>query len=168
MACTACPPLPRLSIPGSTEQPQSPLPPWIYPPAEFIAVDVVGYVALPAVGAQAIVVQFQVPTGMNGIIESYGNNFIGGGFNEGSGNVIWQIFRDQALSVPVKGYSNILASLGSPAAPTRHPSGFRVFENEFITLVVKNVAVVVAGQLSGGRFMGWYYPKDYEDPNTFV
>jgi len=152
--------------PGQGQPPY--LPPWIYPPVQFVPIDETKYVPLPAIGAQAAVVQFQVPHGNNGIINTYGNNFVGGGWTEGSGEIVWQIFRDQALTNAVKGYNNILASLGSPASPTRHPSGFRIFENEFITLVIKNVSVVVAGQLSGGRFAGWYYPKIYENPNIFV
>lgn len=142
------------------------LPPWIYPPAEFWPIDQIAYVGLPVQGANAIVVQFQVPSGHNGIILSYANNFIGGGFQEGTGNVTWQIARDGAV---VDGYDNILASLGSPAAPTRHPCGFRIFENQIITLTVFNAAapggIILDGQLSGGRLMGWHYPKEYEDPN---
>jgi hypothetical protein len=147
-------------IDGSTGTYQ--LPPWIYPPGEFWPIDQVNYVLLPAIGANAVVVSFTVPPGHNGIILEYANNFVGGGFSEGSGAVFWQITRDNAA---VDGYDNILASLGSPASPTRHPSGFRIFENQLIQLVVFNVSVVLAGQLSGGRLAGWYYPKMYEDQN---
>jgi hypothetical protein len=138
------------------------LPPWIYPPAEFWPIDQANYVGLPAIGANAIVVSFQVPPGHNGIITTYGNNFVGGGFQEGAGTIVWQIARDNAV---IDGYDNIVASLGSVSSPTRHPSGFRIFENQIITLVVTNVSIVVAGQLSGGRLMGYYYPKQYEDQN---
>jgi hypothetical protein len=138
------------------------LPPWIYPPGEFWPIDQLNYVALPAIGANAAVVSFTVPPGHNGIIRSYANNFVGGGWTEGSGSVTWQITRDQAA---VDGYDLILASLGSPANPVTHPSGFRIFENQLIQLVVFNISVVLAGQLSGGRLAGWYYPKMYEDQN---
>jgi hypothetical protein len=149
-----------LIVPGSgTYQ----LPPWIYPPGEFWPIDQGPfYVPLPAIGATAVVVSFQVPPGHNGIILAYGNNFVGGGWTEGSGAVTWQITRDQAA---IDGYDNIPGSLGSPAAPFRHPSGFRIFENQVIQLVVTNVSIVVSGQLIGGRFAGWYYPKMYEDQN---
>jgi hypothetical protein len=138
------------------------LPPWIYPPAEFWPIDQVNYVPLPAIGASTPVVSFQVPPGHNGIILLYGNNFVGGGWTEGSGTTVWQISRDNAA---IDGYDNIVASLGSPGNPVRHPSGFRIFENQVISLVVYNVAVVLAGQVSGGRLAGWYYPKEYEDQN---
>jgi hypothetical protein len=138
------------------------LPPWIYPPSEFEPIDLVNYIALPVIGATAVVITIQIPTGHNGIITNIANNYVGGGWSEGSGTVTWQIARDTA---PVDGYDLILASLGSPANPVRHPSGFRVFENQTIVLLVKNVSVVLAGQMSGGRLMGWYYPKEYESPN---
>ena len=41
--------------------------------------DVVNYVALPAIGAEANVISFQVPGGRNGIIRKVANNFVGGG-----------------------------------------------------------------------------------------
>ena len=138
------------------------LPPWIYPPAEFWPIDQSLYVPLPAIGANSTVVTFQVPPGQNGIVLLYGNNFVGGGFQEGTGSVVWQITRDNAA---IDGYDNILDSLGSVASPTRHPSGFRIFENQVISLVVFNVSVVVSGQVIGGRLAGWYYPKEYEDQN---
>jgi hypothetical protein len=138
------------------------LPPWIYPPPEFWPIDQIAYVAVPAIGAQATIVSFQVPPGQNGIILSYGNDFVGGGWVEGTGAILWQITRDNAA---VDGYDAIPASLGSPSSPTRHPSGFRIFENQIVALVVKNISVVVAGQQSGGRLAGFYYPKMYEDQN---
>lgn len=139
------------------------LPPWIYPPAEFQPIETGPvYINLPAIGVTTNIISIQIPTGNNGIIANVGNNFVGGGWTEGGGAVTWQIARDGA---PVDGYDLILGSLGSPSNPTRHPSGFRVFENQVVTLSVSNVSVVLAGQLSGGRFMGWYYPIAYEDPN---
>lgn len=138
------------------------MPPWIYPPPEFEPIDLVNYINLPAIGASAAIISILIPTGHNGIITNIANNFVGGGWTEGTGAVTWQISRDNAA---VDGYDLILASLGSPANPVRHPSGFRVFENQLVTLFVSNVSVVLAGQLSGGRLMGWYYPKEYEDPN---
>lgn len=138
------------------------LPPWIYPPAEFQPIDLFNYINLPAIGATANIISIQIPTGNNGIITTYGNNFVGGGWVEGGGAVTWQIARDGA---PVDGYDTIVGSLGSPASPTRHPAGIRVFENQVVTLSVTNVSVVLAGQLSGGRLLGWYYPIEYEDPN---
>lgn len=151
-------PLGQDDVSGNTYR----LPPWLYPPAEFQPIDLFAYISLPAIGASANIISIQIPTGNNGIVTNIGNNFVGGGWTEGAGAVTWQIARDGA---PVDGYDTILGSLGSPASPTRHPSGFRVFENQIVTLAVSNVSVILAGQLSGGRMLGYYYPMEYEDPN---
>jgi hypothetical protein len=140
-------------------------PPWVDPPPQFDPVDVINYVALPAIGASAIVVSYQVPRGRNGVIKSYGNNYIGGSFEEGAGAIYWQYLRN---GNPIKFYNMILASLGSVAQPTPHPSGFRIFENDLIQIQVVNVSLAVGGALSGGRLAGWQYPKKYEDPRTWV
>lgn len=138
-------------------------PPWINPPVEFNPIDEYDYVAIPGTtGDSAVVVEFKVPAGNNGIIHSYGNNFVGGGFQEGAGLLFWQLLRDR---LAIKGYGRVLGSLGNPSSPTRHPSGFRIFENQTISLlVVNNGFGPIADQLSGGRLLGWYYPVRYEDP----
>jgi hypothetical protein len=140
-------------------------PPWIFPPPEFQPIDVDSYVPLPPIGTTVVVTQYTVQKMSNGVIKAYANNFVGGGFEEGSGDVIWQILRN---GVPIKGYNDIVASLANPASPFHHPSGFRIFENDIIQLTVTNEAVVVAGQLIGGRLAGWQYPKRYDDPRSYV
>jgi len=138
------------------------LPPWIYPPAEAEPIDDIAYVALPAVGASAVVLTRTIDAGYNAVLQAFANNFVGGGWTEGSGSITWQILIDGAA---VPGYDSIPASLGSPANPVRHPSGIRVLESSTIQLIVNNVSVVLAGQLSGGRWQGYFYPKEYEDPS---
>jgi hypothetical protein len=139
-------------------------PPWIYPPAEYTPIDLIGYISLPAIGATATIVSKKIEPGANGVILGLANNFVGGGFVEGSGALYYQILLDGKPASD--DYNQILASLGSPANPTTHPCGFRIFENQLLSLVVTNVSIVVAGQLCGGRLMGWYYPLEYENPNV--
>jgi hypothetical protein len=138
------------------------LPPWIYPPTEAEPIDDIAYVALPAIGASAVVLTRTIEPGYNSVFLALANNFVGGGWTEGSGSVTWQILIDGAAQ---PGYDAIPASLGSPANPVRHPSGFRVFESSTVQLIVTNNSVVLAGQLSGGRWQGYFYPKEYEDPS---
>jgi hypothetical protein len=119
----------------------------------------VNYVAIPAVGVTAAIITFKVPGGMNGVIRRMGNNFIGAGFQDGSGNLVWQILAD---GQPIRNHQNILGSLGNPANPAE-TDPIRVYEGQTISLVVTNVAVApVAGQLSGGRLSGYYYPIEYD------
>lgn len=138
---------------------QKPL--WVDPPDQWENIDLLNYVALPAIAAQANVISFQIPLGRNGVIRKVACNFVGGGWTEGSGSVTWQILVDGAPPPGATSYDNILASLGSPANPVEIP-GFRVFENQVLSVVVRNAAVVVAGQLSGARLIGYLYPREME------
>jgi hypothetical protein len=146
---------------------------WIDPPDNWQNVDQVTYALLPAIGGTVVIVSFQVPLGYNGIINRIANNFVGGGWVEGSGDVIWKILADGGTPPGATSYANIVASLGSPANPVPI-SGFRIFENQVITLVAFNNpagpdgGVVVSGQRVGGRLMGYLYPRDEESTSTWV
>jgi hypothetical protein len=143
------------------------LPLWNFPPDRWENLDISNYVALPAIGAQANVLSFQIPLGRHGLIKKVANNFVGGGWTEGSGAATWQILVDGAPPPGATSYDTILTSLGSPANPVEI-AGFRVYENQMLTLVVKNVSVVLAGQLSGGRLVGYLYPRDMEDDGIWL
>lgn len=137
-------------------------------PNNWENIDQLAYVALGALGGAAVtILSFKVPQGRNGIIRKIANNFIGGGWTEGSGDVVWQILADGAPPPGATSYNNILGSLGSPANPTEIP-GFRIFENQLITVIAKNVNVVLAGQLVGARLVGYLYPRDLEDANIWI
>jgi hypothetical protein len=143
------------------------LPLWLYPPNQWENLDQVNYTALPAIAAEAIIISFQVPLGRHGIINKVACNFVGGGWVEGSGAVVWQILVDGAPPSGASSYDSILGSLGSPANPVGI-AGFRIYENQVLTLEISNVSVVVAGQLAGGRLMGYLYPKEMEDENLWL
>lgn len=123
-------------------------------------------VTIPAIGATANVVSFTVPNGRNGMIKRIANVFIGGGFTDFSGFIIWQLVQDQLQTGPpiVPNYDNIVASLGSVNNPS-NIDGIRVKENQLVALTVKNVSVVTSGQLIGGRLGGYFYPINLEPPN---
>jgi hypothetical protein len=144
------------------------LPLWNFPPDRWTNLDVSNYVLLPGpFPAQANILSFQVPLGQHGIIKKVANNFVGGGWTEGSGSVTWQILVDGAPPPGATSYDTILTSLGNPANPVEI-AGFRVFENQLITVVVKNASLVVAGQLSGARLVGYLYPRDMEDDGIWL
>jgi hypothetical protein len=140
------------------------LPVYLYPSADSQAFDFVKYVALPAVGASAVIIDFYVPAGMNGIIKRFGNAYVGAGFTEGSGSLFWQLNAD---GQPIPNYEDIPASLGATANPSE-VSSIRIKENQHIQLVVNNVSQVVGGASSGGRLGGWFYPKDQEPQGTWA
>jgi hypothetical protein len=142
---------------------------WVDPPDQWENLDQLAYVALPAIGAQAIILKFQVPIGRNGIIRKVANNFVGGGWTEGSGLVTWSILVDGAPPPGATSYDLILGSLGSPALPTEI-AGFRIYENQVVEVVANNVApgIVLAGQLVGARLVGWLYPTQEEGDATWL
>lgn len=135
------------------------LPPHLYQPTTGLPFNPSTYVTIPGIGATAVILDFRVPNGMQGVINQMGNNFVGGGFVDGSGNLQWQLLVD---SVPYPNFENIIASLGNPANPSLI-GAVQLRERQHVQLVVKNVAVVTAGQLIGGRLSGYYYPLELAD-----
>jgi len=119
------------------------------------------YVALPAIGVSAVVVKRQIPRGDNAILNRLANEFIGGGFQAGAGGVLWTLYIDYNELVPAPNFQLITASLGSVNNPTIL-NGIRCKEGLTVALVVKNVSIVVAGQLIGGLIGGFDYPKSLE------
>jgi hypothetical protein len=101
------------------------------------------------------------------MVKRIANVFVGGGFQEGQGGVIWQILLDGTNPVnPVVApfFDNIVASLGSVSAPSTI-DGIRARENTVLQLIVKNLSVMVAGQFIGGRLGGYFYPVE-QDPDA--
>lgn len=121
-------------------------------------------VTIPAIGATATVVSFTVPRGRNGYIRRIANVFVGGGFVDFSGGLIWQILLDQTKNVVAPGFDNIVASLGAVSNPTM-VDGIHVMENNLVALIVKNISVVVSGQEIGGRLGGSFHPIPQEPRN---
>lgn len=155
-----------LAQPETVQRVKKPI--WIDPPTQWENFDQIAYIPLPAVGAQANVISYQIPLGRAAIIKKVACNFVGGDWTEGSGAILWQILVDGAPPPGATSYDSIPASLGSPANPVELPGGFRVYENQVLSLVVKNVAVILAGQLSGGRLMGYLYPREMEDSDQWL
>src|SRR4051812_16444114 len=72
--------------------------PWIDPPEGFIPYDKSNdtVVPLPAVAASAVVVSITVPDGYDGVVNAWSWNFTGGGFDQGSGDIVVQMLRNTA------------------------------------------------------------------------
>lgn len=125
-----------------------------------------GQIVLPAIGAQATVVQFRCPRRSNGEIEFIANQYSGGGWVEGSGGMIWQLLID---SIPVQGFDSILGSMGTLASPGWLGKGAIQFsEDQLIQLIVKNISVPANQQPIEGMLRGHFYPIEEEGPDTWV
>lgn len=122
-------------------------------------------ILLPAIGAAQVVVSFTCPRRQNGEIEFVANQFVGGGWTEGTGSIIWQILID---GIPVQGYDSILGSLGTTASAGWLGKGAIQFsENQLVQLRVTNVSIAVAGQILLGLLRGHFEPIDTKTPNTW-
>lgn len=118
---------------------------------------------IPAIGATATVVSFVVPRGQNGFIRRIANTFVGGGFTDFSGAIVWQILLDQVKNVVAPGFDNIVA--GHSVSTPLPIDGIHIFEGDTVALIVKNISVVVAGQVVGGQLNGSFHPVPQEPPN---
>jgi hypothetical protein len=131
------------------------LPPWEVIPAsgQPFMYGNTGVVNLQAIGADQTIISFTVPHGKNGVIKWIANTFFGGGFQDGNGGLIWRLQADAAV---LQGFSSVPWSVGSMVTPG--PFGIRIFENQFIQLIVNNVFVAPSNQILGGMLRGWFYP----------
>lgn len=125
-------------------------------PPDGIPFDPTAYIGTPAVGVIAAVVQFTVPEGFYGVIKKVGNVYIGAGFVEGSGSLVWQILQNGGV---VRNYDNIVSSLGTVSAPGELAGAILLEELALVVLQVNNVGLVAGGTQVGGRLGGWFFPK---------
>lgn len=138
-------------------------PPWIAMPPEGrpfkkVAGVTVGGGTTPE-GTNTQVVQFDVPTGYDGVIVSVVNMFTGTGFVEASGDLNWRIQINRRW---LKDYGNIQTTLGSLQSPSYiYRGAVRLFEQQRVTYYV-NLGSGALGRLSAGNivcaFFGWFYP----------
>jgi hypothetical protein len=140
------------------------LPAHLFMPADAQSFDYQAYVALPAMGSTSTVLTFTVPEGFHGVINTFGNVFVGAGFTEGTGDLVWQLLANSGV---VPNYENILASLGSVSQPSKL-AGILIKEQQVIALTVKNVGLAVGGAFIGGRLGGWHYPKYHEPDDVWL
>lgn len=134
------------------------LPPWISPPAGFQAFDAQGLIALPAIGVTSTVLTLPVPQGYNCVVRRLSCNFIGPGFVQASGSLIWQVTVDDA---PYKNYGNIQVELGSvgPVGPGPRPTdGILANSGQVIKFLLNNVSLVAGGTNTVCTLGGWFYP----------
>lgn len=129
--------------------------PWLESPEGSIPFDPQIVVVLPGVGTAATVVTLVVPEGNDGVINAYSWNFTGGGFVQGSGDIVVQILRNGAA---VRNYDNILVEKGTIASP-RTISPLRVYSGQTIQLVVTHANNALLNGNVVGCFSGYFYPS---------
>jgi hypothetical protein len=130
--------------------------PWIDEPEGSVPFDEQGGITLPAIGPGfSTVLSFQVPLGYDGVIKYLSNNFLGGGFVDFSGDIVWQILADNR---PIRNFSNIRANKGTTGIP-RPVSPIRIYSGQVISYVVNHFANIgLAGQVVVS-LTGYLYPS---------
>jgi hypothetical protein len=138
------------------------LPPWLFATASSRNLIAVAAITIPAVTAGIFtpIVDFKIDPGKNGVIKWFANQYVGGGFTDGSGAIIWRLAID---GVAVPGFENISVSLGTNQIPSEI-APVRLFAGRRVQLLVTNASIVPAGQIIEGGIRGWLYPKDEEAP----
>lgn len=92
-------------------------------------------ISIPAVGAGNVpVLSFIVPIGYDGAINAINNNFTGGGFVNGSGDLIWQILIDGRA---VRNYDAILTERGLPGQAV-DISPIQIFSGQLVEYVINH------------------------------
>lgn len=139
--------------------------PWLIEPPDSESLHLAGGIAMPAQdGAFHVVLSVTCPPGRNGVIKQLANVVVGGAWSDFSGDAIWQIVRNPGTGITAaeRNYENILASLGLIAQPAP-VSGIRIFENDVLQWVIKNVNLPASGEEVGALFGGYFYPRTWDD-----
>jgi hypothetical protein len=150
----------QLIATGSSGEPQ-PVPvatirkPWLDAPDNAVPFDPGGAAVLGAVGGTQTIVTHVVDPGMDGVITAYSWNFIGGGFVQGSGDLVAQVLRN---GTPVKNYEAILVEKGSVAIP-RPIAPLRIYSNDVMTIVVTHAANALLNGNVVASMVGYDYPS---------
>lgn len=130
------------------------LPVWDFPSWDSKFFDRVGVIATPAVGpVDTVVVSFAMPPGYTGVVRWLSNIFLGAGFTDGSGNLIWRVLRDGQA---VEDYENITAQLGTLPIPT--DTFIPIGENQTVSITITTIVLPGGGTSIGGRLKGWRWP----------
>ena len=150
----------RQNLSGAPESgwDQSQFPAHLYPPAGAQSKNLANYIPVPAPGNKATIFAFKVPPSMRLVFDQIGNNFVGGGFTEGSGFLIWQI---QDNDVPLEDFENIIGSLGNVALPTRM-APIIIEEGHTVSVVIINIVgspILGGSGKVGATLRGWYYSR---------
>ena len=140
--------------------------PWLDPPDGYSPFDAQAGIQLPALGAAsttpltsatgaAVVLTFVVENGYDGVINFLSDNFLGGGFQDFSGDIIWQLYAD---SKAIQNFSNITAQKGTVQQP-RQISPLRIFSGQTISFVVIHANNIALSGPVVCTLTGYTYPN---------
>lgn len=143
----------RLAFSGPPDRPDSSAP-WLIPPPGHLPFVEVGNIQIPTIGNSATVLRIEVPVGYDGVIRRLANNYLGGGFVSGSGDIVWQLLADGR---PIRNFESITSELGNSSTPLT-VDAIRIYSGQVIEYVVTHVANAALGDLVQCQLSGYYYP----------
>jgi hypothetical protein len=129
--------------------------PWISPPHGAVSFFPKTQVAIPAVGGTSTILTMQVPNGSDGAIQKFSVNYVGGGFVNGSGDIVWRIL---ANGKAIRNANNIISEMGTQDSPFELSSTIRIYSGQTITVEVNHVANAALNQSVLAMLEGWFYP----------
>ena len=129
--------------------------PWISPPHGSYPFFPKTQVPVPAVGASSIALTMQVPNGQDGVIKKFSFNYIGGGFVNGSGDLVWRILIDGRAA---RNASNIQSEMGTQDAPFELTMPIRIYSGQTIQIQISHVANVTLNEDTLVMLEGYFYP----------
>lgn len=138
----------------------------VEPPKQAVTFNPSGVIALPAAASGDVTVfTMQVPIGYDGIITGRFHTYIGAGFVEGSGDLIWRVLvHDPALPRYLRDCGQIIVSLGKVNMHQSVPGGLLVRSGNSVLYVVNAPNVTGALPPAGtGNIIcglhGWFWPR---------
>jgi hypothetical protein len=142
--------------------------PWLIEPPDSESFHLAAGIVTPAVdGNFHTVVSITCPPGRNGVLKQIANVVVGGAWADFSGAAVWQIVRNPGAGANTGGfaernYQNIQAQYGLIAQPATI-SGIRIYENDVMAWVFKNVSLSVGNIEVGALLGGYFYPRTWDD-----
>jgi len=131
--------------------------PWVSPPDSAQPFEDVRSVATPAAGSTVTVITLPVPYGYDGVVRRASHNYTGGGFVQGSGDLIWRLLIDGAA---VRNFEALAVEFGTVERP-REIDSIRIRSGQTLAYVVEHSgasALAVAGTFIICSLGGWFYP----------
>ena len=131
------------------------MPPWVVPPVGSDPFDATGVATVDVVGGQVTILTLLVPYGYDGVIKRFYHNYLGAGYVDGSGTLIWRILADGR---PIKNFGNIITQMGNAFTP-RVTDGIRIFTGQTITYIVYHASDGILTDNCAASLAGYFYPR---------
>ena len=138
--------------------------PWLFPPSDYRDLEKYGSVALPAIGASAIVLQFIVQSGRAAKITAVGIDFTANGGAAFTQNVLpFQLTFNLLLNGRPAFFDWAVFNYlpGSVSLPDII-SGIQLREGQTVAVQVTNNSLVVTTQFVAARLQGYFYSNALE------